>query len=302
VVVSAARGIVRALLEGEPGFGFDDLFPDDEALLCAAVASFTVEDVERFFAERVDASMRFSVVHDSSAIDRTGWAMPTKPVDRWIQLDCVRPDSTNSAVAAKLRRGVLRFAKAHGQVVLSIYVNQLNDNLGFMVSFTVIPEREAPEGYRPWWSLKKTEQRWKEKNNKRRYAQESLDAEDDFELDIDSIENINEIDSIIPYLERALPGKYSVEYVDSFEPEVRKMRAGITARKQSLSPTGVRLRSPLTDADVRTICASIREYFYNRGYASRVWPPDNLSVSDVIPVHFSVHYWEPDRVVENRTR
>lgn len=246
--------------------------------------------------------MEFSVAHDGSTLDQTGWALPKKAADRYIQLYCTRPDSSNSAVAARLRRGVFRFAKSHGQIVLSIYMNQLGDNMGFMVSFTVVPESDAPEGYRTWWSLKKTEQRWKEKNNKRRYAQESLDGEDDFELDIDSIENINEIDSIIPYLERALPGKYSIGYVHSFEPEVRKMRAGITARKQSLSPTGVRLRSPMTDADVRTICASIREYFSNRGYASRVWPPDNLSVSDVIPVHFSVHYWEPDRVVENRTR
>lgn len=289
MVASAARGIVRALLEGEPGL---DDFLDDEALLDAATRQFTAKDVETFFAEYVDSSMRFGVAHDSYTLDRTGWADSRQPVDRWIQLFCTRPDSTNSAVAAKLRRGVLRFAKTYGQVVLNIYLNQLNDNEGFMVSFTVIPEHDVPEGYRPWWSLKKTEKRWKAKDYKRRYATESAADDFEFEFDIDSIENFDEIDSIIPYLERALPGKYALDYiVVETRDGVVKARAGILARKRALSPTGVRLRSPLTDTDVRTICAAIREYFFNRGLNSRVWPPDNLSVSDVVPVLFSVFYW-----------
>jgi hypothetical protein len=137
---------------------------------------------------------------------------------------------------------------------------------------------------------------WKEQEWKRRYGPKVESEDDDF-FDPASLELETDFGSLIPYLEGVLPGKYSVDYAhfdgDPTHQGQPKGRMGVLARKQNIGQGGMRLRAQMTPADVGVISKAIRDYMSKRGYGSRVWGPNNLSTSEIVPVSFAVYYWEP---------
>ncbi len=283
-MVSPAQ-IVQALLEGEP----DDAFDAEELVRSAELRrpAFTKQEVVDFFNTKL-APWQFRLAHDNRDLGHDD-------LDAYVQLDAVAPPETpESVMRARLRRGAERFAAANGLFVVEVFVNLGEPGSG-MVSFRVADKLHLP-GFRDWWSIAKKRRLWKEQEMQRRYGPRTESEEDDF-FDPASLETETDFGSLIPFLEETLPGKYEVDYAyfdrDPNRPGPPKGRMGVLARKQKIGQGGVRLRAAMTPQDVGLLSKAIRDYMSKRGYESRVWGPDELRTSEIVPVSFSVYYWEP---------
>lgn len=287
-MAAPAVQIVRALLEdGEP----DDALDPEDLVRSAELKppAFTKQDVEGFFNSKL-APWRFRLAHDNRDLGHDD-------LDAYVQLDVAAPPETSeSSMRTRLRRGAERFAAAHGLFVLDVFVNLSSEPGRGMVSFRVADKAHAPQGFRDWWSIAKKRRLWKEQEWQRRYGPRTESEEDDF-FDPASLEMATDFGSLIQHLESVLPGKYEIDYAhfdsDPARPGPPKGRMGLLARKQKIGHAGVRLRAQMSSQDVGVLSKAIRDYMRGRGYESRVWGPEELRASEIVPVSFSVYYWEP---------
>lgn len=280
-MISSASSVARALLED----GAPDDFDSEELVRAASPTAFSKEEVVKFFNDNLQP-WKFHLAHDSRDLGHDDR-------DVYLQVDVQAPPETSqSALRTRLRRGAERFATAHDLFVVEVYVN-LSDAPGRgMVSFRVAPKLYAPPKYRDWWSIAKKRRLWKEQEWQRKFGsrQESLD--DDGSI-ADEIQWPNEHGDLLPKLRAVVPGVYEIEHVNWYE---GKGIVNVSARVITHASGGRRLRQKMTRQNVGDIARTIRQHLMDRGFVNvRVHLPDDmrLRTSEILPVTFSAFYAEP---------